>query len=47
MICIVGKIAIVALMLMIAIKMYHTKYKRCTMIPLILIIYIVGVSAVN
>ena len=40
MICIVGKIAIVVLMMVVAIFMYVTKYKKCTMIPVMLFCYI-------
>lgn len=40
-VCIVGKIAIVVLMLTFAIWMYHSKYKKCTMIPIMLFFYII------
>lgn len=41
---IVGKIAIVVAMMVVAIYMYVTKYKKCTMIPIILAFYIGCVS---
>ena len=41
MIFIVAKIGIVVFMLASAVCMYHAKYKKCTMIPIMLIIYIV------
>lgn len=44
---IVGKIGITILMLAIAAHMYRLKYRRCTMVPVILIIYCIGVSLNN
>jgi len=40
-VCIVGKIAIVVFMLALAIKMYHSKYKKCTIVPIMLFMYII------
>lgn len=38
-VCIVGKIAIVVGMLLLATYMYTAKYKKCTMIPVMLVAY--------
>ena len=40
-ILIFGKIAVVMLMLAFAVYMYYMKYKRCTVIPIILVSFIV------
>lgn len=46
-VCIVGKIAIVVGMLLLATYMYTAKYKKCTMIPVMLVAYCLIVSQQN
>ena len=44
-IVVIGKIVIAILMMMVAVYAYHAKYKRWTMIPVLLSFYILCVSA--